>query len=176
MTTEADIRRLLNEYTTRGATTVLGRVTDVDAEKRTCTIDDDGVSIYNVRLQSITGGKAGVVMKPKTGSYVVAIDVEGRGDWAVVLTTEVESIEIKIEERSVTMNAEGVIFNGGRHGMVKVDEMTRWMELVHQDLQTLTTLLSTSTVAGNGAPLGIAFVPKTTKPEQSTFEDTTIKH
>lgn len=176
MTTEADIRRMLDDYCGRGATSVLGRVMDVDAESRTCTVDDDGVSIYDVRLQGATGGNAGVLMTPKVGSYVVAIDVEGRGDWAVVLTTEVESIDIRIGERSVTMDADGVTYNGGSLGMVKVDEMTRWMEMVHQDLQTLTTLLSTSPVAGNGAPLGITFVPKTAKPNQSTFEDTTIKH
>lgn len=176
MITEADIRRLLEQFNAKGADIVLGKVIDVDLNTRTCTVDDDGVNFYDVRLQSTIGGNAGVLMTPKKGSHVIIIDIEDRGDWAVALTTEVESVEVKIGDKGVVVNTDGIVFNEGRLGMVKVDEMTRWMEMVHQDLQTLTTLLSTSPVAGNGAPLGITFVPKTAKPNQSAFEDTTIKH
>lgn len=159
-----------------GQPTLLGKVTEVDADSRTCTVDDGGAVYYGVRLQCVTGGDRGLVLFPAVGAYVLAVRVEGSGQWAVLCASETESWRMDIGDMSVEMDGGAIVFNGGSLGMVKIDRMVEWMEAVHNDLQALVTLLSTSPVAGGGAPLGITFTPATPEPVRENFEDTAVKH
>lgn len=52
------------------------------------------------------------------------------------------------------------------------DTLLDWMTWVYADLQTLTTLLASSPVAGNGAPLGVIFTPATPAPDINTYYPT----
>lgn len=140
----------------------------VDKDARTVDVSpiNGSAPLLDVNLQANQGGSAGVVMFPKVGSHVV-VTFLSQCTAVVVVCEEVESVEI---------TCDSIVANDGKHGLVKVDKMTDWMNKVYNDLQSLITLLSTSAVAGNGAPLAIVFTPTTPVPVVSDFEDTKIKH
>lgn len=173
---EQEIRQRLAEHYGQKPVTVLGKVVSVDKAERTCTVDDDGSLMYGVRLQCITEGESGVLVTPKVGAMVLAVDIEGTGDYMVVQASEVEWIEVVLDGYKITADKDEVVFHEGTDGMVKVADMVSWMNKVHDDLTTLTRLLSSSPVAGNGNPLGITFTPTTPVVTKSDFEDVKIKH
>jgi hypothetical protein len=133
-----------------------GEIISVDKTEMTCEVsfgDEDSV------VASLVCGdkKKGIVQVPKIGSNVVVMFYSPTVAF-VVMVDEVEEI----------------LINGGENGgLVNVEELKSWMSNVESDLSTLNTLLSTSTVAGNGAALGIVFNPATKNTE---IEDKTIKH
>lgn len=166
--TDQEVRELLARFIGSNRPTMLGTVKDVDKTENTCTVDDDGVEWLGVRLRSITGENNGIVAYPKKGAYVLCVKVEDSEDWAVIKATEYESIQMTIES---------LVINGGDNGgLLNIDAMISWMQKVYADLQTLKTQLSTSPVAGNGAPLALVFNPTAPNPVKSDFEDTKIKH
>lgn len=176
MITPEEIRNRLAASFASLPGTILGTVKSVDSVERTCTVDNDGIDMPSVRLQCITGSDKGMVLFPKPDSYVLVVRIENTDEYGIALTSEIESFEMTVGQMSVSVEENAITFNGGKVGMVKLDQLINWMQNVYNDLQKLTTLLASSPVAGNGAPLGIAFVPVTVNPEQSVFEDTKIKH
>ena len=174
--TEEDIRNGLSEAFKGKPVTVLAEVKSVDQTARTCDIDDDGVIIYGVRLQCITNGSTGIVVYPKTGCQVLCARIEDSDSYSVVHASEVDKIELKIQDKSLTADSNGFVFNGGTIGTVKADKMVEWMMKVYNDLTTLQALLLSSPVAGNGANLAISFTPQTPSPQLTDFADDTLKH
>lgn len=174
--TEEDIRKQMARALLPNPVTILAEVKSVDSSNRTCDIDDNGVIIYGVRLQPITNGAAGVVFYPKIGSQVLCSRIEDEDKFMVVHSSDVDKIEIKVSEKSVVIDKDGIVVNNGSIGSVKADKMVEWMTKVYDDLQTLVALLSASIVTGNGAPLGITFTPTTPSPVLSNFEDNAFKH
>lgn len=166
--TEDEVRRLLAQFVGINKPTVLATVKSVDKTENTCVIDDDGTEIPGVRLRAITGENTGIVGYPKQGAYVLCVKVEDTEEWAVIKSTEYESIEMTIES---------LVINGGElGGLVKIDAMIGWMQKVYTDMQALKTQLNTWPVAGNGAPLALVFNPTAPNPVKSDFEDAKIKH
>ncbi len=174
--TEAELRQQLSEALKPKPVTILAEVKAVDDSKRTCDIDDDGVIMYGIRLQPITQGSTGITVYPKVGSQVLCSRIEDEDNYMVVHASEIDKIEIKVSDKSLVLDKDGIVANGGTIGSVKADKMVEWMTKVYSDLQTLITLLSTSAVAGNGAPLAIVFSPQTPNPQVSDFADDTFKH
>lgn len=171
-----EIRRALRDFTAQGVATMIGTVSEVDATERTCTLTHEDVAYYGVRLQPVTGGSAGLLVTPKEGAMALAVRIEENDGWMIVHTDEVETIEVKAGDTTVTINADGIVINDGTVGMAKTDKVVEWMSKVYADLQNLTTLLSVTPVAGNGAPLGITFTPQTPQPNLTDFANDKIKH
>jgi len=72
---------------------------------------------------------------------------------------------------------ESITINGGAlGGLVIGSKLADWMNAVAQDLQALKTLLSTTPVAGNGAPLGAVFNPQTSTVSTNDIENSKVKH
>jgi len=138
----------------------------------TCCVDVEGLVVSDVRLRAVVNGEeSGILVTPKTDSYVTVADLSGGRLTRCVLIgySEAEKIEVNADDK--------IIFNGGEnHGLVKVEEMVNWMRKVYNDLQTLTTLLSGSAVVGNGEPLGITFTPTTPSPDIDNFQNKDITH
>lgn len=132
--------------------------TEIDWDAQTMTaVDGDGLEFFNVLL-----GVGMMAVKPVVGTDCLIAIVEGDEATAFLLFAD---------------EAELIEFNGGENGgLVKISPTIAWMQKVNSDLQTLKTLLQTSPVAGNGAPLAIVFNPTTTAPEQSDFEDEKVTH
>lgn len=176
MQTEAEIREQLGRAFRPGPVTVLAEVKGVNQSDRTCDIDDDGVVIYGVRLQCITKGNCGVLVLPKLGSKVLCVKIEDTDAFMVIQASEVEKIEINVAGKTITADSDGFVFNDGSVGAAKTDKLVEWMTKVYSDLQTLTSLLAASPVTGNGAPLGVTFVPQTPQPQLTEFADDKLKH
>lgn len=164
---EQEIRQRLAENFGQKPVTVLGKVVSVDKAERTCVVDDDGVKMYGVRLQCITEGESGVLVRPKVGAMVLIVDIEGTGEYMVAQASEVEWIEVVLDGYKITADKEEVVFNEGTDGMVKVTEMVSWMNKAKSDLETIATALR-----GLGAAVTLT-TPVATK---SDFEDVKIKH
>ena len=176
MATEQEIREKLGAALKRPSVTVLAEVKGVNQSDRTCDIDNDGVMIFGVRLQSITKGNAGIFIIPKVGSQALCVQIEETDQFMLIHASEVESIELTIGENTFEMDSNGFVFNGGTIGSVKADKMVEWMMKVYADLQTLHALLLSTPVAGNGAILNVQFNPQTPSPDLNNFVDDTLKH
>lgn len=140
----------------------------------TCTVTRDGApTLYDVRLNAIDDNlESQVTIYPKDGSHVIVAIIEGMKTEAVVLRcSEVEKVKIRMGSQSLVIDGTGFVFNEGTTGMVKLPDMVGWMSKVYADLQTLKTLLSTTVVAGNGAPLAAVFNPTVSNPTNAMFED-----
>lgn len=174
--TEQEIRDRLAERLRGMPQTILGSVLAVNKRERTCDIDNDGIVVYGVRLQPVTAGKTGVTVFPATGSQALIVQIENGGDYMLLQASEVECMEVVFGEKSLTADETGFVFNGGSVGAARTDKVVEWMSKVYADLNTLTELLSSSLVAGNGAALGIVFEPKTPNPVLSDFSDECLKH
>ncbi|MDR0833855.1 MAG: hypothetical protein LBN93_06685 [Candidatus Symbiothrix sp.] len=157
---------------------ISGTATNVG--ETTCDVEREGAPvIYDVRLNAIDDNlESFVTIYPQTGSFVLVGIVENMNTEAVVLRcSEVEKVKVKIGEQRFIVDKDGFVFNEGNNkGLLKLDAVISWMGKVYADLQTLKTQLSTWTVTGNGAPLGLVFNPTTPNASANAFEDTNIKH
>jgi len=123
----------------------------------TCTVErEDAPTLYEVRLNAIDDDlQSNVTIYPADGSSVIVGIIEGLKTEAVLIRcSEVEMVKVKIGEQIITIDKNGTVING--------TNITNWMEKVYSDMQTLKGLLSTSVIAGNGAPAAIVFNPSTT--------------
>ena len=168
----SEIARAIKRAAARGEQMYLRLclVDGVDELRRTvaCTPLGGGAALTDVNLQATESQTAGAVVFPRPGSRVT-VGYYDRNNAAVILTDEIDKIAVDARDT--------IIFNGGQNnGMVKVDAMVGWMAKVHSDLQTLKALLMAAPVAGNGAPLALAFNPQTPAPQTGDFENDKIKH
>lgn len=157
MNSEANIYELIRQMAHKGLNIAdVGKVLSVDADKGVCDVEIDGKANANGALINVSSG---VMILPKVGSDVVVLWLNSVMA-VVVMVKEVDRI---------------VIRGGDNGGVVNVNELKSWMKNVESDLITLRNLLLTSPVAGNGAALGITFVPKT-KSVADSIEDKLITH
>lgn len=137
----------------------VGVVTSVDAEGGRCDVEIAGKAPAMGAWLRCGGESLGVELVPAVGSRVVVL-------WLSAMVAVVVMAE----------RVEQVVMRGGANGgLVNVEVLKEWMQKVEEDMEALQTLLKTTPVAGNGAPLGLVFRPKTQSVEDD-IEDETIKH
>lgn len=161
------------------ASVSVGIASNIDKEENTCDVEiDEDFVIHGVRLSAvIDSAESRCIVYPKEDSQVLVIMIgKNKAEGFLLACSEVQEINLKIGDKSLKATSDGFVYNEGTDGLVKLSEMVSWMNKVYTDLTTLTGLLSTTTVAGNGTPLGIIFNPTTPAPVKTTFEDTKIKH
>lgn len=151
-----------------------------DVGELTCRVErDNAPTLFDVRLNAIDDTlESFLTIYPAEGSTVLVGIIENMKTEAVVMRcSEIQKVSIKIGEQTLVLDKDGLVLNDGKNGgVMKITEVVSWMQKVNSDLQTLKSLLSTSTVAGNGAPLAIVFNPTTPNPKKDDFEDKKIKH
>ncbi len=98
-------------------------------EGNTCDIETEkDVVIYGVKLNAIsTEISNNHQIVPKVGSIVLFGLVENNPSDAVVIAySEIEKIEVKIEDNSFLIDNKGHVFNGGNFGgLIKIQELTK---------------------------------------------------
>lgn len=157
---------------------ISGTATNV-GETACDVLREDAPTIYGVRLNAIDDDlESFVTLYPQAGSSVLVGIIENLKTEAVVLRcSEVDKIKLKIGEQTLLVNKDGFIFNDGKNkGLMNIESVVSWMQKVYMDLQALKTQLSMHPVAGNGAPLALAFNPTAPNPVRNNFEDAKIKH
>lgn len=148
----------------------------VDTEKRTADLRpiDGSAPLLDANLQADQGGRKGVVVLPRVGSYVVAVLTHrGRGS-AVVLTDDVE--EVLIDADRVTLN------QGRLGGLVKVEPLTARLNALEDDVNRLKSLVGNwvPTAQDGGAGLKATLMgwygATLRKTEREDLEDEKIRH
>lgn len=175
---------------------------DKDARTVDCTPLDEGAPLLGVNLQANQGSKFGIVVFPRVGSYVVVGFVADGSAGVVLLTDDVESVEVVISESTARIEAdeegvhvrmgddtsaeltgEGVILNGGSFGgMVKAEQLTQRINAIEKDINTLKNVFSAWVITPNdgGAALKLAASTWADSPltltQRSDYENGKVKH
>ena len=175
---------------------------DKDARTVDCTPLDEGAPLLGVNLQANQGSKFGIVAFPRVGSYVVVGFVADGSAGVVLLTDDVESVEVVISESTARIEAdeegvhvrmgddtsaeltgEGVILNGGSFGgMVKAEQLAQRINAIEKDINTLKNVFSAWVTTPNdgGAALKLAAAAWAgsllTLTQRSDYENGNVKH
>lgn len=175
---------------------------DKDARTVDCTPLDEGAPLLGVNLQANQGSKFGIVAFPRVGSYVVVGFVADGSAGGVLLTDDVESVEVVISESTARIEAdeegvhvrmgddtsaeltgEGVILNGGSFGgMVKAEQLAQRINAIEKDINTLKNVFSAWVTTPNdgGAALKLAAAAWAgsllTLTQRSDYENGKVKH
>lgn len=148
----------------RQSVSLVCTVDAVDKTARTvdCTPLDESAPLLGVNLQANQGSAFGVVTFPKVGSFVVVGFVADGAAGVVLLTDEVESVEVVISDDTARISAdqdgvrvlmggdtsaeltkEGITLNGGGFGgTVKVEELTEHINAIENDINELKNIFS----------------------------------
>ncbi len=181
---EQEIRDLLHSSLKSKPITVLASVKSVDTAKRTCSIDDDGVVMYGVRLQPITHGTTGITIYPKVGAQVLCAKIEEGDDYMLLHASEVDKVEVAIGQSSITIESDKIELNGGNNdGLIKIADLTSKLNaLVDWCANHTHSGVITAVSGGSGAPAvgtpGNTATP-TSQPQKfdkSNYEDTAVTH
>lgn len=139
-------------------------VDSVDKEVRTvdCTPIDEGAPLLGVNLQANQNGKVGVVSYPRVGSYVVVGFVADGSAGVVLLTDNIESVEITTAEDksravidddgvrinvgddiSAELTADGIVLNGGSlGGLVILEKIKSNLDQLKKYVETMKSAVS----------------------------------
>lgn len=199
----SDLRNIIRQLAQPDGETValVCTVDEVDKTARTidCTPINESAPLLGVNLQANQEADFGLCLFPEKGSFVVVGFVADGAAGVVLLTEKIESAEIviggtsavmdadglriKTEKMSADINRENIIFNGGDlGGLVKVEDLTKRLNLIENDINNLKTIMSNwSPIAQDGgAALKSAAAPwcsaqlSTTK--RGDCENPKIKH
>lgn len=160
-------------------------VDSVDKEARTvdCTPIDEGAPLLGVNLQANQNGKVGVVSYPRVGSYVVVGFVADGSAGVVLLTDNIESVEITTAEDksravidddgvrinvgddiSAELTADGIVLNGGSlGGLVILEKIKSNLDQLKKYVETMKSAVSSglkavgAETAANGTTGASAF-------------------
>lgn len=113
---------------------------DKDARTVDCTPIDEGAPLLGVNLQANQESRFGVVIFPRVGSYVVVGFVADGSAGVVLMTDDVESIEmvVKDDNTSLKITEDGIVMNGGKlGGLVKVEDLTNRINTIESDINSL---------------------------------------
>lgn len=122
-------------------------------------IDQDDIEIFDVRLRaSVNDSTDGVTVYPSVGSWVLIVNLGGSAiEYAVIATTEVDRVLVKIDDTTIDADAQGVQMAFGNANVaidtngIGVQRGGENLKSVLNDLLTAITQL-TVTCAAPGSP------------------------
>lgn len=158
---------------------IICTVDTVDKETRTvdCTPLDEGAPLLGVNLQANQESNFGIVAYPRVGSYVVVGFVAEGNAGIVLLTDDIEAVEIVVsdstsrveineeevridvgEETSAELTKDGIVLNGGDlGGLVKIGMLEDNLRQIKTYVETLAKAVSSglnavgAAMSANGA-------------------------
>lgn len=156
---------------------VMGRVESVGEE--TCSVKiADRIVINDVRLNASADGNAdNILIKPTVGSMVMMADLSGGElrSLVVIAFSELDTFTVKFA-------GDVVIDEGKNEGLVKVVELTKKLNAIEEDINSLKQVFSSwpPIVYDGGASLKAASASWAAQPLKSTtkedIENPKIKH
>lgn len=198
----SDLRNIIRQLAQPDGETaaLVCTVDEVDKNARTidCTPINEGAPLLGVNLQANQEADYGFCLFPEKGSFVVVGFVADGAAGVVLLTEKIESAEIVIGDTSAVMDADGlriktekmsadinrenIIFNGGDlGGLIKIENLTKRLNLIENDINKLKTAMSGWTPApqDGGAALKTAaaswYGSQLTTTKRGDYENTKIK-
>jgi hypothetical protein len=192
------IRQLATEGSSAGL--LVGTVTARHDDRRTVDVEpiNEGAPILEVNLQANQEGALGVVLFPREGSYVAVAMLSCYAAGVVVLTDDVESIEVNINdgtkltitEAGVSLNVQdgitldidknAAVFNGGDlGGLINIADLTgKINDLVGTVNSFISSFNSHSHTGTHGptTPPVASFSDTAAQFKRGDYEDKTVKH
>lgn len=124
--------------------TVLAVVESVDFIEATCVLDDEGVTMYDVRLKPVLTGNEALVIFPAVGSWVLATRLEDDDDWLVIACEKADMCRFAGADCVIEMDSAGV----------KISKGGETLKAILSDLLTAIKALTVPTGTGpSGTPI-----------------------
>lgn len=185
-----------------GSSLLVGTVTAVDKDARTVDVEpiNEDAPVLGVNLQANQEAKVGVVQFPRVGSFVAVAMLTGYAAGVVVLTEDIESVEVVISDStsrltidedgarlyvdkntSAELSKDGIVLNGGSYdGVIKIVKLTEKLNGLVDTVNALIQDYVGHTHMGNmGSPTSSPVVPFTqtaAKFNKGDYEDEKVKH
>ena len=145
----SQIANLLRKMNGASAALLVCQVTAVDVKERSinCNPLDESAPLLGVSLQSGQEGEVGITIFPRVGSYVLVGLLADGNAGAVLLTDDIERLELAIKNggKSLTLTAteDGFVIDEGKHGgLVKVAPLTERLNALERDLNALRNIFT----------------------------------
>lgn len=88
--------------------TIIGRITQVDEQQGTCTVDDEqGAPYYGVRLTPVLSGQQNLVLIPATNCYGLMVRLENEDDWCLLWAAQIDKWQLHAAGSSLEVDAQG---------------------------------------------------------------------
>lgn len=157
----SEIRKSIKGMTSGNGRLFTAKVLSADGE--TCCVEIDGLVLSDLQLRAVVNGEeSGILITPKTGSYVTVADLSGDLTRIVVVGfSEVEKISIDAE-------TDIVINGGGYGGLIKIEYLVDELNRLVQTFNSHTHVVPNGT---SNAPSTLASSFST-----STLENTKVRH
>ena len=170
-----NIANIIKQLASAGqtATILVCEVKAVDKDARTVDVEplNDDAPVLGVNLQANQEAKVGVVQFPRVGSYVAVAMLTGYAAGVVVLTEDIESVEVVISDStsrltidedgarlyvdkhtSAEFGKDGIVLNGGDlGGLVKIQEIKDNLDTLKQYCEALKNATSAGITAVGAA-------------------------
>lgn len=184
-TVEKAIREVSEKYQIKQILTGTAK----DVGMTTCTVErDDAPTLYDVRLNAIDDNlQSNLTVYPAEGSSVIVALIEGLKTEAVVLKcSEVSKVSVKIGSNTLEISQDGVSFNSGNSGLIKIESLTSKINELVNSVNSLvvafnahTHVVSTTGTAAAQAGTAAATLTQANHANafnRADFEDQKIKH
>ena len=157
----SEIRKSIKGMTSGNGRLFTAKVLSADGE--TCCVEIDGVVLSDVQLRAVVNGEeSGILITPKTGSYVTVADLSGD------LTRIVVAGFSEVEKISIDAETDIVINGGGYGGLIKIEDLVNELNRLVQTFNSHTHVVPNGT---SNAPSTLASSFST-----STLENTKVRH
>lgn len=168
MATTDELRQAFERRYGEKPVTILGTIAAVDESTKTCDLDDDGLMMYGIRLQSVTNAAAGILKVPKKGTAALAVKIEDGDGFMLLDCAEYEKI----------------IINGGNNGgLINIESLVNKINAIEKDINALKNIFKTTWVVApqdGGAALKTAAATwagqTIAQTRTADIEDTTVTH
>ena len=169
MATTDELRRALQQRYGEKPVTILGTIAAVDETAKTCDIDDDGLMMYGIRLQSVTNAAAGILKVPKKGAAALAVKIEDGDGFMLLDCAEYDKI---------------IINGGGNGGLINIESLVDKINAVEKQVEAIKDIFANQWTATYESALKTLFTTATTtgalsetlNTSASDIEDTTVTH
>ncbi len=85
---------------------------------------DDDVATEDIVNNVVVSNDLGLTMIPADNSFVLVAEVDGSGKFGVIKCSELASLTVKVGDKSLLINGDGVVMNGGSlGGLVKIEAL-----------------------------------------------------
>jgi len=120
MKSAKELLNLLSDLGKSGDAAFPAVVKHVDDDRTCSVVAADDTEFFDVRLQAVTGLTAGMFYKPAVGSVVLVERIGTSNEFAIILFSELESIEANVGGNLVTHDATGWELKKGSDTLGKV--------------------------------------------------------
>ena len=154
-------------------------VLSVDAQAQSCTVDYDGIELFDVRLKSvIDNDEKSIVILPKVGSSVlISVIHNSMANCFISKYSEIDKIIIKIGSHQLEISENGIVINNGQNeGLVNIKDLVSRLNRLEDKMKQHQHIYINAAGVPTPTTPDVATNPVFVNTMQSELEDTKVKH